>query len=297
MIDSWFKNDLRAICDQHPVAVFIDESGAGQFLLNTIDGEFTLYEAHSEIEELHAKYLIERNPSVQRNIIYTRTPKKKLKFIREYCETNGCLEIRYLQNYIKDKVHQTLNLNINLPEEKLLAAAKLSVGKDQSYWMNLSHNEGTEIFDLEKELLPFIHDPVSFATGRYDEQLREMFYRKVNELLGQEYISKPAQTLAAEVVKTMLDGLAAGSPDPILAGVYKAWLDSLTYRESFAGYLHKYVVPADTDIWAVNPSHPFRSVDEEWLKVIGEHIGEQEVLANYLGKIDLRCKNKQAHGG
>ena len=112
MIDQWFKNDLQAILEHHSIAVFIDESGAGQFLINTIDGEFTLYETHSEIEELHAKYSIERNPSVQRNIIYTRTPKKKLKFIREYCETNGCLEIRYLQNYIKDKVHQKQNCEV-----------------------------------------------------------------------------------------------------------------------------------------------------------------------------------------
>jgi hypothetical protein len=78
MIDQWFKKDIQAILKQHTVAVFIDESGAGQFLLNTIDGEFTLYETHSEIEELHAKYLIERNPHGQRNIIYTHTPKEKL---------------------------------------------------------------------------------------------------------------------------------------------------------------------------------------------------------------------------
>lgn len=47
--------------------------------------------------------------------------------MREYCETHGCIEIRYLQNYIKDKVHQALNLNINLPKDELIAAAKVSV--------------------------------------------------------------------------------------------------------------------------------------------------------------------------
>lgn len=176
-----------------------------------------------------------------------------------------------------------------------MAAAKVSVGKDQTYWMDLSHKGATEIFDLEKELLPFVHDPVTFETGRYDAQLRETFYRKVNELLGQEYIAKPAKTLATEVVKIMLDGMAFGNPDPTLEGVYQTWLDSLSYRDSFAAYLHRYILPPDMDIWAVSPAHPFRSVDEEWLKVIGKHIGEQEVLADYLGRIDLRHKNKQAH--
>jgi len=90
------------------------------------------------------------------------------------------------------------------------------------------------------------------------------------------------------------DGLASGHPDPVLENTYRAWLDSLTYRESFAGYLHKYVLPTQMDIWAVSPSHPFRSVDEEWLKVIGENIGASD-MADYLTKVDLRDKNKQAH--
>jgi hypothetical protein len=162
-------------------------------------------------KRLRIKYLIEKaQPSHERFLVYTRSKKDDLKFIREYCETCGCLEIRYLQNYIKDKVHQTLNLNINLPKDELIAAAKVSVGKDRTYWMDLSHKGATEIFDLNKELLPFVHDPDTYSKEKYDAQLRETFYRKVNELLGQDYLSKPAPTLAGEVVKAMLDGLASG---------------------------------------------------------------------------------------
>ena len=136
MIDSWFKYDLTNIYGQHAVDVFIDESGDAQFLLKTIEGEYTIHQANSELEELHVKYLIEKaQPSNERFLVYTRSKKDELKFIREYCETCGCLEIRYLQNYIKDKVHQTLNLNINLPKDELMAAAKVSVGKERTYWM------------------------------------------------------------------------------------------------------------------------------------------------------------------
>ncbi len=186
MIDKWFKNDLQSIYANHSVAVFIDESGDAEFLLKTVKGEFTIHQANSEVEELHVKYLIEKaQPTHEKFLVYTRSKKDELKFIREYCETCGCLEIRYLQNYIKDKVHQTLNLNINLPKEELLAAAKVSVGKDSTYWMDLSHKGATEIFDLNKELLPFVHDPDTYSKEKYDAQLRETFYRKVNDLLGQ----------------------------------------------------------------------------------------------------------------
>ena len=216
MIDTWFNEDLQRILIQHPVAVFIDESGEAGFLLKDLRMDYTVHTTNGELDELKAKYLIEKElqehpASGRKYLIYTQLPKDKLSFVREYCETNGCIEIRYLQNYIKDKVHQTLNLNINLPKDELIAAAKVSVGKDRTYWMDISHKGASEIFDLDKELLPFVHDPVAYARDKYDAQLRETFYRKVNELLGQDYLAKPPTTLAGEVVIAMLNGLATNS--------------------------------------------------------------------------------------
>jgi hypothetical protein len=294
MIDSWIKTDLNTIFKTSSVAVFIDESGDAEFLLRTLAQDYTVYHANSEIEELHTKYLIEREPpSDNKYLIFTRTPKDKLKFVRDYCEINGCLEIRYLQNYLKEKVHQTLNLNINLPKDDLLAAAKVSIGKEKAYWFDLCHKGASEIFDLKKELLPFIHNPTAFDTEKYDAQLRETFYRKVNELLRQKFIAKPAPTLAVEVVKALLDGLAYGKPLPLLVDVYHHWLDSVSYRDSFTRYLGNYQLPKDVDIWAVNPAHPFRSIDEQWLKIMGENIGNPVSLPNYLSKITQRIQNKQ----
>ncbi len=295
MIDKWFKKDLQSIFEKHSVAVFIDESCEAEFLLRTVETEYTIHPAHSEIEELHVKYLIEcEQPSSGKYLIYTNKVKDDLKFIREYCETNGYLEIRYLQNYIKDKVHQTLNLNINLPKEELIAAAKVSVGKDRTYWMDLIHKGATEIFDLKKELLPFVHDPAEYSTEKYDTQLREIFYRKVNDLLEQEYIPKPAQTLANEVVKTILNGLAYGECHPVLEVVYNNWLDSISYRESLFGYLDSYTLPSNLDIWSVSPSHPFRIIDEKWLKEIGKNISSKDILAHFLERVNIRIQNKQA---
>lgn len=295
MIDIWFKNDLQDIHANHSVAVFIDESGDAEFLLKTVAGEYTIHQATSELEELHIKYLIEKaQPSKEHFLIYTHSKKDDLKFIREYCETCGCLEIRYLQNYVKDKVHQTLNLNINLPKEELIAAAKVSIGKDRTYWMDLSHKGATEIFDLKKELLPFVHDPETYSKEKYDAQLRETFYRKVNELLGQDYLQKPARTLADEVVKAMLDGLAAGCCNKTLESVYQGWLDSVSYRGSFNGYLDSYTLSSDPDIWNISIHHPFRQVDERWLAEIGKNISDKATMPTTLAKLRPRTQSRQA---
>lgn len=295
MIDIWFKKDLQTVFENHSVSVFIDESGDAEFLLKTVETDYTIHRVNSELEELHCKYLIEKvQPTSEKFLVYTSTPKDELKFVREYCETNGCLEIRYLQNYIKDKVHQTLNLNINLPKEEIVAAAKVSVGKDLTYWMDLSHKGASEIFNLEKELLPFLHDPEGYSKEKYDAQLLETFYRKVNELLGQDYLNKPASTLAGEVVKAMLDGLATGSCDKTLESVYKGWLDSVTYRDSFNGYLNSYAVGSDLDIWNVSIHHPFRQVDERWLAEIGASISDKVSVPHTLAKLRQRNQSRQA---
>jgi len=303
MIDTWFKNDLQHIFDLHPVAVFIDESGEAEFLLKSLKNDFKVYSINDEIDELETKYRIEKalqnNPtSGNKYLIYTQLTKDELTFVREYCETNSCVEIRYLQNYIKDKVHQTLNLNINLPKDELIAAAKVSVGKDRTYWMDLSHKGASEIFDLDKELLPFVHDPEGYSTEKYDAQLRETFYRKVNELLEQDYIEKPPATLAGEVVTTMLNGLVTNNCAKTLLSVYSNWLDSLSYRDSFGPYLAKYALEKSTNVWKVNPNHPFRQIDDTWLKEIGNKLVNkalnQSEITQLIARLKQRHQSKQA---
>lgn len=295
MIDIWFKKDLMKIYDQHSVAVFIDESGEAEFLLKTVGNEYTIHHANNDVEELCVKYLIEKSqPSHEKFLIYTRSKKDELKFIREYCETCGSLEIRYLHNYIKDKVHQTLNLNINLSKEELIAAAKVSIGKDRTYWMDLSHKGALEIFDLNKELLPFVHNPEKYSKEKFDDQLLETFYRKVNELLGKDYLRKPAITLVGEVVEAMLDGLAEDNCNKTLYSVYQNWLDSVSYRDSFNEYLERYKIPSEIEIWNVSINHPFRQVDERWLSDIGKSLSDKDSISSTLAKLRKRNQSKQA---
>ncbi len=191
MIDQWFKNDIDTIYTKHQIVVFVDESKKAKFLLDTLDEAINIYKVESDIEELHVKYLIEKSrASGEKYLIYTSRQKDDLKFIREYCETNGTVEIKYLQNYIKDKLHKTLNLNLNMTEDELISAAQVSVGRDANYWISLSSGVG-EIFDMEKELLPFLHDPTHYMS-KYDDHLKAEFYKKINEHLKQDYVEKPA---------------------------------------------------------------------------------------------------------
>ncbi len=296
MIDHWFNFDLNDILKNHSVAVFIDESGESSFLLESLKKEVEIYRVSNEIEELKSKYEIERQVnSDKKYLIYTNTPKDKLKFTREYCETNGCIVVKYFDHYIKKKVSQHLNLNINLPKEELISAAKVSVGKDQTYWMDLSHKGASEIFDLEKELLPFLESPKAFVK-KFDTPTQEIFYKKVAELIGQSYVEKPATTLASEVANYLLDGLWNNNVNPLLLNVYKAWLDSVSYKASFQSYLGKYKPGKKANPFEIHPSHPFVQVDELWLKEIGSQLDNASFIASILPKVNQRNTDKAANG-
>jgi hypothetical protein len=294
MIDTWFKKDLEKIYSSHQIVVFIDESREANFLLEEAKNDFELFTVSNELEELKVKYLIEKNKDPQKKyLIYTTTPKENLKFIREYCETNGCVEIKYLQNYVKDKVHKHLNLNLHLEKEELISAAKVSVKKDQSYWMGLSHNGASEIFDLEKELLPFLDKPKTYL-NKYDKDTQIIFFKKVNELIGQTYMKKPSATLAAEVVNYLLDGLANNNPNKILLEVYENWLDSNTYQKSFNLYLKKYKLAQKSEVFNIHPSHPFAEIDKQWLVLLGDNIDNKNYINNFIPKINQRTSNRSA---
>jgi hypothetical protein len=295
MIDNWFKKDIEKILASHPIAVFIDESKEASFLMDKIKNDVKIFITSNEIEELKVKYEIEKSiTDGSKFLIYTSTPKDALKFIREYCETNGNIEIKYLEHYIKKKVSEHLNLNINLPKEELISAAKVSVGKAQTYWMDLSHKGASEIFDLEKELLPFLDNPKAFVK-KFDTATQEIFYKKVSELIGQTYIKKPSQTLASEVANELLDGLWNNNINPVLLSVYKTWLDSLSYQKSFFKYLDKYKSGKKTNLFDIHLSHPFKKVDDLWLKDIGKHIKDSKYINTILTKINQRNSDRSAN--
>ena len=296
MIDNWFKKDIDKILGSHSIAVFVDESTEASFLLDKLKNEAIVYKVTNELEELKAKYEIEKSiENEEKYIIYTSTPKENLKFVREYCETNGCVEIKYLDHYIKRKVNQHLNLNINLPKEELISAAKVSVGKDQTYWMDLSHKGASEIFDLEKELLPFLNNPKSFIK-KYDKPTQEIFFKKIADLINQSYTKKPVETIATEVVNCLLDGLWNNNVNPVLFNVYIAWLDSVSYKASFKDYLAKYKTAKKINAFEIHPSHPFVQIDGRWLMEIGSQLDNTSFIASILPKINRRNTDKVANG-
>jgi len=292
MIDKWFAKDIDDIFKKYKIAVVVDESKNASFLLSTLH-DIKIVEVYNEIDEIKAKYQIEKQKdAIEHFLIYTQIPKEKLKFVREYCETNDVLEIKFFHNYVNKKVHDYLKLNLSLGEDEVVTAAKISVGNSEDYWRKLASKTG-EIFDLTSQLLPFLDNPEQYIKN-YDAQTTKMFFSKINEFIGQDNHDKPSETLADEVVKYMFDGLANGTIDTMLLGVYQRWLDSREYKKSLDLYLKKYELLPDVNPLTAHNSHPFYELDLKLLQMVGHELLHKEKLINLMAKINQRASNKEA---
>lgn len=100
----------------------------------------------------------------------------------------------------------------------------------------------------------------------------------------------------------MLKGLADNDCDKTLLSVYNSWLDSVSYRNSFGSYLTKHKLDSafinSSAIWQVNPDHPFRQVDEAWLKELGNKLANKSLSkvesAQLVARLKQRHQSKQA---
>ena len=103
MLDKWLNDDINNLFNNGSTIVLIDESGEMKNILAKLNLNCKVYEVNSPLEELKARYEIEKCYGEQ-NLIYTNTQYNKLKFVLEYASINGYIDIYSLADYVKNKL-------------------------------------------------------------------------------------------------------------------------------------------------------------------------------------------------
>ena len=289
MFDKWINQDIGKVLAKRDRVVVVDESAHIDLLKKVLPAEVKVFVVNGALEELECKYTIEKNYQHNKVVVLTSTPRDQLTFIRDYCETCGCIEIHKLETYITQKVFDELKLNINISSDDLKAAAHHSIGKGLEYWERLCR-KGGEIIDIRSEILPFLNDPVGFCASR-DKIVIKVFFEKINNWLGRSHIEQPPNTLAHEVADKILSALLTSEPDNKYLEVYKKWMDSKTYEESLKNYCIEVQDQHQVkELWGVHAMHPFTFVDELWLKDLAENLSDSQYIKAKLPRLDARLK-------
>jgi hypothetical protein len=301
MTEQWLIQDIKKLMQHRNRVVLLDPTGQCSFVLTILEqNQFSILQTDSSVteqwqqekEELMLRQEAETTYKDKPLVFYVTRPQEKLSFLFDYCFTHGCLDLSHPQDWLKRKIFTGTSLQVHLDNPLLLTAAKLGVGKDLDWWKKiLLEIEG--IINLDLELLPFVHDPEEYLSSK-DSDVKLLFEEKIHELLGQQYISKPPETLANEVVKRMLDGLANNEISEPLLQLYYKWADSATYRTSLDTYIRNYKLIGTSNPLNAHPDHCFEKLDLLALKQITENCRDRSYVSDKLQKLKKRMLSTKA---
>lgn len=295
MTEQWLIQDIKKLLQHRNLVVLLDPTGHCSFVLPILQqNHINILQTNSSItekwqeerEELMLRYEAETIYKDKPFVFYVNRSQEKLSFLFDYCYTHGYLDLTNPQEWLKKKIFTYTGLQVQLDNPMLLTAAKLGIGKDLAWWKKIVQNL-EEIINLDDELLPFVHNPNAYLNSK-DADVQRLFQEKIHELLGQQYISKPANTLADEVVKRLLEGLANNDISETLLDLYYKWIDSTTYRPSLEIYTNNYKLNSSINPWNAHPDHCFEKLDLIALKNIAENIRDKSFVSDKLQKLKKR---------
>lgn len=301
MTEQWLIQDINKLMQHRNRVVLLDPSGQCSFVLpilqqkkiNILQTDHSISaEWQQEKEELFLRHEAETTYKDKPLVFYVTRPQEKLSFLFDYCFTHGCLDLSHPQDWLKKKIFAHTSLQVQLDNPMLLTAAKLGIGKDLAWWKRIVHKL-EEVINLDDELLPFVHEPEGYMSNK-EPDIKRLFEEKIHELLGQPYLSKPAKTLAEEVVKRMLDGLANHEISETLLTLYYKWADSATYRPSLETYIHNYKLNGSTNPWNAHPDHCFSALDLLAIRQITDNFRDKSFVNDKLQQLRPRIGSSKA---
>lgn len=300
MTEQWLIQDIKKLMEHRNRVVLLDPTGQCSFTLPILqqnnyevivtDGSIT-ESWQQEKEELMLRYQAETTFKDKPVVFYVTRPQEKLSFLFDYCFTHGCLNLSNPQAWIKSKIFASTGLQVHMDNPQLLTAAKLGKGKDLAWWKKIVQNL-EDVLDIEDQILPFVHDPEKHLKDM-EPDIKRLFEEKIHELLNQQYIAKPAKTLADEVAKRMLDGLANNEISDTLLNLYYKWADSSTYLPSLETYIRNYKLNGSANPWVAHPDHCFVKLDYLALKQITENVRDKSFINDKLQKLKSRIENRK----
>ena len=298
MVDKWFLEDIEHLINKRQRVVVLDPKAQCGFLLPILEGQgYQLLKTDSCLsemwqtvkEELFLRYEAETQYKSDNVVFYVTREQDRLSFLFDYCFTHGCLDLSNPAEWLKKKLFTHTGLQVQMNDVMLLTAGKMGVGKDMAWWKKILQDL-EDLVNLDDELIPFLDDPEAYL-NRLDTDIRSLFETKVFELLNQPYMAKPPKTLADEVVKRLLDGLANNNISEDLLHIYYRWVDSERYSPSLQNYIMSYKLDGTIDPWITHPDHCFAALDQKALKQVIEHLREKSVISEKLDWIKKRSQN------
>ena len=293
MIDKWFEKDANRVLSQHHRLVITDAQGEGRFLLGSLPESVVLLEvAEDELSEIEARYKAEHEYRDDQVVFYTTQKKGDLTFLLEYAETNGCVELDDMEQYIKEHLFAETHENTELGKDDLLMAAKLSKGKDLNWWKGIC-KVIIKPLDTEGLLMDLLRHPTE-TKQRTDESVWKVFAAEVYTLIQKPQTEQPVEVMAQTVMDEIFTGLLHNNITQPMLKLFYQCTDSSSMTDRMVQYLSNFSLPKDASALNAHPDHPFTELDKRMFIELSKTLENGGFTEQYLHALNLRIGSKKA---
>jgi len=294
MLDQWFEEELQDHFKNYDKLLLLDTDEEYEFLIKEVKqrGEINVKTVRNKVDDIRTKYEIEQADGDQSFLIYSTLPKEELNYCREYGETNPTSEElrKSLPRFIQSKLDYTIS---NMKPSDFLMLGQASLGEGEDFWDTVqADGKDAVLGNFERNLVEFLSDPEE-KYSKFEDSVWEVFCQKIETITGLTASEKPPATLAEEFVDFLFGQILRGEmANQDLQAIYKEWIRDSATNNRLVELASQYDLPSDTDLWEVDPNHPFRAIDKKMAAEVIKHLGDEKWIRKRKPAIRARAESE-----
>lgn len=291
MFNHWLISDIEEAARKSDRVVISDPKQFLTFMVKELN-EYAVITLNDPTQEMNSRLQAMTAHRDSKVIFLCFFPKAKIHQLIEFAGVGGFIDLDNPDQYIRSKLYQEGFGNVTLAEPKLLLAAKLSIGKDFTWWKGIV-SETIKPLNLKEHLFMLIENPDQYEIT-HDEDVYAVLRNELYCIMRKPVSPVDAPTLLREFANTILVGLADNSINSDLLDIYDMWSKDTELIPVLRSMIDKWSVPPNATPISAHNDHPFAEIDRKLLIIIGERLRNNAALVDLTEAIRHRISSRRA---
>ena len=291
MFNRWLISDIEEAARKSDRIVISDPKQFLTFVVKELK-DYAIITLNSPKEEMNARLQAMTAHHDSKVIFLCFFPKEDIHQLIEFSGIGGYIDLDNPDRYIRTKLYKEGLGNLALPAPKLLLAAKLSIGKDFTWWKGIV-NETIEPLNLNEHLALLISDPKQYEIN-HDEDVYSVLRDDLFRTMGKPTAPVDAPALLRELANTIFSGLADNSINSDLLDIYDMWNKDTELIPVLRSMIDKWSVPPNVTPISAHNDHPFAEIDRKLLTSVGERLRNNATTVDLAEAIRHRIGSRRA---
>lgn len=291
MFDRWLISDIEGAVRKSDRVVISDPKHFVTFMVKELK-DYAIITLNSPNEEMNARLQAMTAHHDSKVIFLCFFPSKDIRQLMEFSGVGGFIDLDNPDQYVRTKLYKEGLGNVTLPEPKLLLAAKLSIGKDFTWWKGIV-NETISPLNFYEHLARLIENPGQYQ-AHHDEDIYDVLREELFGIMRKPTTPVDAPILLREQANTIFTGLAENKINSDLLDTYGWWSSNTALIPMLRTQIENWKLPDSISPVSAHPDHPFPDLDRKLLVVIGERLRSNSSLVDLSEAIRHRISSTRA---